>query len=743
MSRWTGKIETKLRLTEARNNAILAQYPVDLAPLMQDKKDTSGFSREKRSIHPVECHPTIVAQHALVHWNQYITNAAESQCSKFLVSANWLIENERRIGKDAGGWPISFPHPTLPGGDSWLSASAQGTAISVLLRAYQLTQKEEFFECAQRVARTFERDILDGGVSVPIGKEGVFFEEVAIYPASHSLSGFIFGLLGLYEYVAVTGDVEVEKLIARGLATMHGLIAEFDAGFWTRFDLLHRDLATPAQLVLQVELLAALARLSGCDHCLRLVARWRRYQHQFGSRLRYQLVSYCRLYSRAIWGRVRDALFPEAQTSSILRVCVPVTAMPVMGGMHSVLAKIARVTSDIWRMEYLAQAVGPNPDGLVIHKFGTAKMAPWQFPAVWLYSLAAARKLCSLMAHGARYDLILTQDGVFTSAFTALLGRLAGVRIVCIDHGNLRLLNSPVYRAERLQTLSEMRWPSRLLRRILFKCYWPSLSILAWLSARFVDHYFIPGVPGDGTEDVLAQLGVQQSRITRFANMIDVDRHVIPDEVARVRSREAYGIAGNAIVIAMICRLAPEKGIDTALEAISLALSSLTPELRGRVRMIIAGDGPLRAEVEEDIRGRQLEQVCLLWGQASQADVISLLGISDIFLYTSRRGAGYPMAILEAMASECAVIATNDPLANEYMLAEGRGIIVPIDDARAVSDALVSLIHNGQLCRLMGSRARSYVAAYHSAITLRRSLLRVTHWSSLDESLQLESVERQ
>jgi glycosyltransferase involved in cell wall biosynthesis len=741
MSRWTGKTEANLRLAEVRNDAVLAQYPVDVASLLQDIKGTPGAGRERSGMYPVECHPTVVAQHALIHWNRYVTNAAESHVQEFLVGANWLIENEQRIGEDAGGWPLSSPRPAIPTRSPWLSATAQGTAISVLLRAYQLTQKESFLECAQRAVRTFERDILDGGVSAPIGKEGIFFEEEAVYPAAHSLSGFIFGVLGLYDYAAITGDVEVEKLILRSLATMHSLIAEFDMGFWTRFDLLHRDLVTPVQLALQIELLEALARLSGCNHCRKLIARWRQYQHQLGSRLRYQLAGYCRRYSRAIWSRVREALFPEVQPSSTLRVCVPITAMPVTGGMQSVLAKVAQVTSDIWRMEYLAQAVGPNPGGLIIHKFGTTKMTPWQFPAIWFYSLTAARKLFSLMAHGARYHLILTQDGIFTSAFTAPLARLAGVRVVCIDHGNLRLLKSPVYRAERLRTLSEKRWPFLLLRRILFQCYWPSLYVLAWLSARFVDHYFIPGVSGDGTEHILAQLGVQQSRITRFANMIDVDRHVIPGEVARVRTREAYGIAGTAIVIAMICRLAPEKGIDIALEAISLALSSLAPELRERVRLILAGEGPLRAEIEEDIRRRQLDHVCLLWGQASQAEVISLLGISDLFLYTSRRGAGYPMAILEAMASECAVIATNDPLANENMLAEGRGIIVPVDDAAAVGKALVSLISNERLFRLMARRARSYVASQHSAMTLKRSLLRVTYWSSLNEFLQLESVE--
>src|SRR5207245_10390627 len=137
------------------------------------------------------------------------------------------------------------------------------------------------------------------------------------------------------------------------------------------------------------------------------------------------------------------------------------------------------------------------------------------------------------------------------------------------------------------------------------------------------------------------------------------------------------GIADDALVMSMVCRLAPEKGLGVALESISQALSALPSVLRERVRVIIAGDGPLRKQVEGEIHKRHLDQNCLLWGEASTAEVIALLGLSDIFLYTSTRGACFSMAILEAMASGCAVVASTLPVANASLLAEGRGIAVP------------------------------------------------------------------
>jgi glycosyltransferase involved in cell wall biosynthesis len=713
----------------------LSPYPIDVSSLFSFSHCTFDASGVPYRMNPVGYHPTTIAHYALVQWNEYVTTGAEDRRKDFLSQANWLIEHEVRIGEDASGWPISFPHPDVPTGRSWLSASAQGSILSVLLRAYQLTGEEIFLATVHRVVRNFERDILDGGVSAPVGTDGVFFEEAAVYPAAHTLSGFIFALLGLYEYVAMSGDNQIEKLIHRSLATLHKLFDEFDTGFWTHVDLLQRRLATPAHLALQTTLLEVLAACSGCEHCSTSASRWRGYHRRLESRLRYLIASRSASYCQAFWHWAQASLFPRSNADQVLRVCVPVTGFPVMGGIRTVLAGIAQVTSDIWRMEYLTQYIGPHPEGFAIHRFGLARMSPWQFPMVWLYFLAGLRKLISLMRHSAGYQAVLPQDGVFTAAFAALGAKIAGVRVVCIDHGNLTLLKSRAYRSERLKALATRHWLYRLLGPLLYSCYWPSLYLLAWLAGRFVDQYLIPGVEGDGTEEICQHLGIPSSRITRYASIVEVDSYVVLDATFRARKREEKGLATDAIIISMVCRLTPEKGIGVALGAISLALSKLAPALSKRVRVIIAGKGPLRGSIEEDISRRGLSQTCALWGETTPSDVISLLSFSDIFLYTSTRGACFSMAVLEAMASGCAVVASTEPLANAYLLADGRGIAVPPADSRQTALALVHLIQDLELCRQMGDLARKYIVDNHSAEMFRRTLLRATRWIGLDEFL--------
>jgi len=715
----------------------MPQYPIDISTLLDIEHLNLDAAGVPYHTNDGAYYPTTIAQYALALWNQHLTTDDDRHRCAFLIQAYWLVEHETRIGEACGGWPVSLPHPDIHTRGPWLSALTQGNSISVLARAYRLTHEDVFLEVAHRAVRTFHQDILDGGVSAPVGENGVFFEEIAAYPAAHMLSGFILALFGLYDYVALTGDVRTERLIFRSLATMHSLLDEFDVGFWTRSDLLHRHLASPAHLELQAELLEALAKYSGCEHCKALALRWKSYSRHVGSRLHYLISSGCSSFIRALLSQVRIALFPELQVSRSLRICVPIDGFPVAGGMCTVLAGVAQVMADTWQLEYLTQYVGPNSTRFIIHRFGTAKMHPWQFPAVWLYFLAGFRKLFSLVRYGANYQVILPQDGIVTGTFAALVAKLAGVRVVCIDHGNLALVKSSSYRIERIQALETKDWSRlrRLLARLEYVWYWPSIYLLARISVSLVDHFLIPGAAGDGVEEACRELGIHSSRITRFVNMIDMDRHVIPDAESRAAIREKNGIAAGAIVITMICRLAPEKGLDLALEAISRALAALSPALRACTRVLIVGDGPLRKQVEADIRIRKLSQICMLWGEASAEDVVTLLSLSDIFLFTSRRASGYPLAILEAMASGCSVIASAEPLANSRMLANGRGIVVPVGDVEQFSRALVQLLNDQELCHQMGSLARHYVATQHSGALLRRALMRVTCWSALDTIL--------
>ena len=441
------------------------------------------------------------------------------------------------------------------------------------------------------------------------------------------------------------------------------------------------------------------------------------------------------------------------------RVCVIVPAFPVVGGILTVLEGMEQAMRDVWRIEYLTQYVGTEEAAgarYMIHRFGTRRMTPWYFPFAWLYVLAGAAKLLALKRRVWRYDVLLPQDGIFSALLAGLAGKIIGARVSVIDHGDLSLFtprNQRIYRAERRAAIATKGWPwfVRLAARALLSLYWPSRWLAARLAARLVDHYLIPGVPGDSSADGCAIIGIPAERVTRYNSMIDVEQHVVPAGAGRAALRAAKDLPADALVVAIVCRLAPEKGLDIALASIEDALTRLAPEQRARVRVVIAGDGPERASLERDAQRRGLADRhederheddphkggrYMFWGELAAEEVRALLGISDIFLYTSTRGACMAMAVLEAMASGCAVIASTEPLANATLLAEGRGIAVPAGDVAQTSDALLLLLDDARLCRSMGIAAREYIRAYHNPAAFRRVLLRALGEAHADEPAQ-------
>lgn len=386
--------------------------------------------------------------------------------------------------------------------------------------------------------------------------------------------------------------------------------------------------------------------------------------------------------------------------------------------MRGVLAGVASTMGTEWRMEYLTHSVGSDAGAYTIIRFGGRAATPWQFPNVWFYFFAGYRTLRRLVRHGHHYALLLPQDGVFTGALTALAGRRAGIPVICMDHGTVTLPFSRRYRQERVRELRSQPPLVRLLSRLRYALYWPSLRYMARLAARHTDLFLVPG-----DESVAAyreHLSVDPARIVRYRYIIDTERFAPLEGAARAAARAHLGVAPEAILVTLVNRLAPEKGMGTALEGIRAAFAAWPADVYARVRVIFAGDGPLRASLEGHIALSGLGASCSLLGEIAPTQVATLLGVSDLFLYTGTRGANYSLAVLEAMSAGCLVIASSEPQTNVKLLADGRGFIVPAGDGAALGQALAAAARDLAGCRAMGRRAREYVIAYHGSAAFRQ-----------------------
>jgi glycosyltransferase involved in cell wall biosynthesis len=153
---------------------------------------------------------------------------------------------------------------------------------------------------------------------------------------------------------------------------------------------------------------------------------------------------------------------------------------------------------------------------------------------------------------------------------------------------------------------------------------------------------------------------------------------------------------------------------------------------QGSFEAVVVGDGPDRGAVEAEIRALGLEKSVRLVGERS--DVPALLADSDLFVLSSR-SEGLPVSVLEAMAAELPVVASNVGGLAELVVDGETGILVPQGNSAALAGALGRLIDDRDLRRNLGTAGRARAKALFDLAAFRRA-----HVELYDRELALASA---
>jgi glycosyltransferase involved in cell wall biosynthesis len=185
-----------------------------------------------------------------------------------------------------------------------------------------------------------------------------------------------------------------------------------------------------------------------------------------------------------------------------------------------------------------------------------------------------------------------------------------------------------------------------------------------------------------------------QYRILRSG--IDPSAYAAPAG-ARERLRTSIGAAPDDIVVGSITNFKPQKAPLDFVEAARLARSR-----DRRLVFVVAGDGPLRGDVETAIARADLQGVIHVLGW--REDVPELFAAMDIFLLTSLFE-GLPRVVLQAIAASVPVVATDTGGVAEVVTHGESGLLVPPGRPAAAAEAIATLSGDA------GARARLARAA--------------------------------
>jgi heparosan-N-sulfate-glucuronate 5-epimerase len=226
----------------------------------------------------VYCASTI-AQYAIALHDAYLRSGRDGYRCKCVTQLRAIIAQVER-GGERGGF---FVHRWGNGkyerlGVPWVSALSQGTAISALLRGYQLLGDESLLEEAGAMFFALGRPIEGGGVRTVDDCGHLWFEEYPMAPPSHVLNGFIFALWGILDFARVTGDKTAWNWWQGGVETLRAHLREFDCGFWSLYDLGYRELASMHYHVkIHAPQLEAMYALTGEKIFVDYANRWYRF----------------------------------------------------------------------------------------------------------------------------------------------------------------------------------------------------------------------------------------------------------------------------------------------------------------------------------------------------------------------------------------------------------------------------------------------------------------------------------
>ena len=223
----------------------------------------------------------------------------------------------------------------------------------------------------------------------------------------------------------------------------------------------------------------------------------------------------------------------------------------------------------------------------------------------------------------------------------------------------------------------------------------------------FVHHYI--ALSRDLDDYLVQKVHVPHKKITQAYNGVDTVRfHPAPGGTQPITGCP-FDPARHWLV-GTVGRMQTVKDQVMLAHAFVQAIA-LAPKLRSRLRLVMVGEGPLRAQAQAALEAAGVAE--LAWLPGERDDVADIMRGLHLFALPSL-AEGISNTILEAMASGLPVLAT-DVGGNADLVVVGQtGDIVPSADPRAMAQRLVEFASDPERALVMGRAGRQRVQASFS-----------------------------
>lgn len=230
------------------------------------------------------------------------------------------------------------------------------------------------------------------------------------------------------------------------------------------------------------------------------------------------------------------------------------------------------------------------------------------------------------------------------------------------------------------------------------------IPVKRWLLPRLFGVADAVFAPSSRTVELLANLGIDPARVFLTPYVVDVDRfRECADRTDRPGTRRAWGIEEDAIVVLYCGKLVAWKRPQDLVDAVA--------GLDG-VEVVLAGDGPLRPELEARARDLGCADRVRFLGFVNQEALPGVYAAADVLVLPSE-DEPFGLVVNEAFACGLPAVVTDACGAAGDLVSDGEtGFVVPVGDVPALRSRLDLLARDGTVRDELGRKARARIAEW-------------------------------
>ena len=202
----------------------------DKSSLEEDStpKDETGVALTKYN-NEYQYNPVSISQYGLEQYSNYIETLDERYYEKAKIQADYLLKiQDKENGKFYYNYDFKVGGTNQTMKAPWSSAMAQGQVISLFARIYYVSKEQKYLEAAKLAMEPLTIDVEDGGLCADFFGHK-YYEEYPTTPASYTLNGFMFTIIGLHDLYSITDDRQAKELYDEGIKTLEYCLPFYDS----------------------------------------------------------------------------------------------------------------------------------------------------------------------------------------------------------------------------------------------------------------------------------------------------------------------------------------------------------------------------------------------------------------------------------------------------------------------------------------------------------------------------------